>query len=71
MTKNNNNKRLVHYMFYRLRIGLVKSINIYSRLDICDVCRGNFSLKCVLMVFAIPNLSLIRFCISEIFKLSI
>ena len=39
MTKNHNNKRLVHYMFYRLRIGLVKSINTYLRLNIV-LCVG-------------------------------
>ena len=44
--------------------GLVNSINTnLLMVKICSVWEGIFSLKCVLIEFAIPNMSMIYFCI--------
>ena len=48
----------------------MKTNNTYLKLTV-HVVLGDFSLKCVLIELTIPNLSLIYFCISEIFKSSI
>ena len=48
---------------FRLKFGLVNSINTNLMLKICSVWEGIFSLKCILIDFAIPNMSMVYFCI--------
>ena len=54
-------------IYFRLRFGFMNTINAYLRLKISG---WDFSLKCALIEFAIPNQSLIYFYLSEIFKLA-
>ena len=60
-----------HYLLYDLilRFGLVNTLNTYSRLYIRFVRVGIFSFKCVLIRFAIPNLSLIYLIYQKSWKL--
>ena len=56
---------------FKIRFCLVNTIYTYLRLKNCAAVGKIFSLKCVGIIFAIPNLGLILFCILEIFKTSI
>ena len=47
----------------------VKIICVDRTRKIPVVWEGYYNLKCVLIVFVIPNLSLIYFCMSEVFRL--
>ena len=58
-------------IYFRLRFVLVNLIKTYLRLKNCVVLKNMFSFKGVLIEFAIPNLSLIYFCVSEISKTSV
>ena len=63
------NGKVKHNIYIRLRFGLVNVIGIFKVKNLCCVL---ITLNTyILFVFTIPNLSLLYFCMSEIFKTNV
>ena len=57
-------------IYFRLRFGVVITVHTYLRLNFHVMWGGISNLKCTSIEFITANLSLIYFCLLEIFKTS-